>query len=194
MSPKPAAPPEADEIKAFEDWIAAGTPREPKACTDAPPDGGAGDAGPYFDASDGGDGGPPCTSGAFWTGGNTGSPLMRPGAACNACHQVSGGPNLRIGGTVYPTLNDVNDCNGKGPPPQLTVQITGNDGRVFRLPVNSVGNFSVENGPRPRPPFRAQVSDGTKTRVMNGTVTSGDCNSCHTAAGRNGAPGRILAP
>jgi predicted CXXCH cytochrome family protein len=29
---------------------------------------------------------------------------------------------------------------------------------------------------------------------MNGTVNSGDCNGCHTVAGANGAPGRILAP
>jgi predicted CXXCH cytochrome family protein len=29
---------------------------------------------------------------------------------------------------------------------------------------------------------------------MVGKVTSGDCNSCHTTAGANGAPGRILVP
>jgi predicted CXXCH cytochrome family protein len=29
---------------------------------------------------------------------------------------------------------------------------------------------------------------------MVGTVTSGDCNGCHTAAGAQNAPGRILAP
>ena len=43
-------------------------------------------------------------------------------------------------------------------------------------------------------PYSAKVFDGTKTRVMVGKVTSGDCNFCHTAAGKNGAPGRILAP
>lgn len=104
-----------------------------------------------------------------------------------------GGPNLRIAGTVYPALNEVDGCNGKGPPPQLTVEVTGSDGRVFRLPVNGAGNFELGNM-RPRAPFRARVTDGTKSRAMVGTVTSGDCNSCHTKDGRNGAPGRILAP
>ena len=40
----------------------------------------------------------------------------------------------------------------------------------------------------------AVVTDGVKTRQMQGTVTSGDCNSCHTVNGTNGAPGRIMAP
>jgi predicted CXXCH cytochrome family protein len=29
---------------------------------------------------------------------------------------------------------------------------------------------------------------------MSGAVTAGDCNSCHTEQGANGAPGRIMAP
>ena len=41
--------------------------------------------------------------------------------------------------------------------------------------------------------FEIEV-DGTKTRAMIGKVTSGDCNSCHSTAGLNGAPGRILVP
>ena len=38
------------------------------------------------------------------------------------------------------------------------------------------------------------VTRGAARRAMVGTVTNGDCNSCHTAAGANAAPGRILAP
>jgi hypothetical protein len=195
MPPKPAAPPEADEIEIFEAWVMAGTPRETKACTDPPPDGGVGDggmtdAGPIADA---GDGGLVCTSGVFWNMANTPSPLMYPGRACNACHQLQGGPNLRVAGTVYTALNESDDCNGKGPPPQLTVVVTDATGKVFNLDVNAAGNFKLETM-RPRAPFKAAVTDGTKTRAMLGTVTSGDCNSCHTAAGLNGAPGRILAP
>lgn len=194
MPPPPAAGPEADEIKSFEDWIAAGTPPEAKACTDPPPDGGASaDAGPRFDAGDGGDGGPACSSGTFWTMGNRESPLMYPGRACNACHQISGGPNLRIAGTVYPTLDEVDDCNGKGAPPQVNVVITAVDGKVYTLPVNGSGNFLLR-GMNPKPPFKAVVTDGAKTRAMVGSVTSGDCNSCHTKDGKNGAPGRILTP
>lgn len=195
MPPAPAVAAEPDEIQIFEDWVKAGTPKEAKACTDAPPDGGAGDggatdAGPLGDA---GDGGKVCTSGTYWTKGNDGSASMHPGMACNACHQQMGGPNLRVAGTVYSVLNEVDDCNGKGPPPQLTVIITAADGRTYNLPVNSVGNFSLRQM-NPRAPFKARITDGTKTRAMVGSVTSGDCNSCHTTAGKNGAPGRILAP
>lgn len=197
MPPAPAVAADPDEIQTFEDWVNAGTPKETKACTDPPPDGGTtGDGGAKLDAGplgDAGDGGKVCTSGKYWTMGNTASPNMHPGMACNVCHQQMGGPNLRVAGTVYSVLNEVDDCNGKGPPPNLNVIVTAADGKEFVLPVNEVGNFRLESM-RPKAPFKARVTDGTKTRAMVGTVTSGDCNSCHTTAGKNGAPGRILAP
>ncbi|OJY28526.1 MAG: hypothetical protein BGO98_05495 [Myxococcales bacterium 68-20] len=192
MPPTPAVPPEDDEIATFAEWLDAGAPRNPSACTDPPPDGGApGDGGAT-------DGGAPitvkCTSGKTWDLGNAGSPLMNPGQACNACHQQQGGPNLRIAGTVYPSLHEPNNCVGSAPPPQLTVVITDSRNRTFNLPVNAAGNFSTRNGEQPRPPFKAVVRNGQQTRAMVGSVTSGDCNSCHTVNGANGAPGRIMAP
>lgn len=189
MPPTPAVPAEEDEIASFEAWIDAGTPRNPRACTDPPPDGGA-DGG----ADAGVDAGPKCTSGQLWTDGDEGSPRMNPGEACNACHQQQGGPNLRIGGTVYPTLHEPDDCVGSAPPPQLRVIVTDSRNRVFDMQVNASGNFLTRNGDRPRPPLRAVVTNGQQTRAMVGTVTSGDCNSCHTVNGTNGAPGRIMAP
>lgn len=190
MPPNPAAPPEDDEIASFEGWISAGTPQNPIACTDPPPkDGAAVDAGVQ--------GGTTCTSTEKWTQGNDGSPLMNPGQACNTCHQQSGGPNLRIAGTVYPSLHEPNDCIGSKPPPQLRVVVTDAQDRTFNMPLNASGNFIASTGlfsPRPRPPFKAVVTDGVKTRAMVGSVTSGDCNSCHTVDGANGAPGRIMAP
>jgi hypothetical protein len=192
MPPRPAVQAEPDEIASFEDWVNAGTPRNAEACTDPPPPPASK---PSTDAGTA-DAGGTCTSGKSWTMGNTGSPLMHPGAACNACHQQNGGPNLRFGGTVYPTLHEVNECNGVAPPPQLTVTVTDSRDRTFPMLVNAAGNFSLKvgGGPAPRAPFRASLSDGTKTRAMKGSVTSGDCNSCHATAGANGAPGRILAP
>jgi hypothetical protein len=188
MPPPPAEPPEADEIEVFEEWVAAGMPRG-EMCTDPPPDGGT-DGGLVTDA------GPPdanaCASGATWTGGNAGSPLMYPGRACLACHQVMGGPAYRAAGTVYSMLQEPDDCNGAGPPPQLTVIVTDANGRTREMPVNAAGNFFTRQPIRA--PYRARVTDGTNTRVMQGSVTSGDCNSCHTAGGANGASGRILAP
>jgi mono/diheme cytochrome c family protein len=195
MPPPPAVAPDATEIKTFADWVAAGTPKG-AVCTDTPPsavDGGALDGG--GDGGDGGDGGSTalkCTSGKTWTQGNTASPLMHPGLACNACHQVQGGPNLRIAGTVYPSLHEPNDCDGKGPPPALTVIITDKNGKTTNLPVNSAGNFFTPS--KITPPYKAKITDGVTTRAMNGSVTAGDCNSCHTVTGANGAPGRVMAP
>jgi hypothetical protein len=190
MPPPPAAPPAADEIQSFAAWVGAGTPKNGTSCTTPPP----GDAGADGRAAidGGGDGAVVCTSGTHWTPANDNGPDMRPGEACNACHQIQGGPNLRIAGTVYPTLHEPDDCNGSKPPPPLTVVITDGNNRVFNLPVGVSGNFEL--GQRVTPPFSAKVTDGAKTRAMTGTVTSGDCNTCHTTLGKNGAPGRILAP
>ncbi len=190
MPPAPAAAPEDDEIASFEEWVTGGTKRNPESCTTAPPDGGAPvDAGPVGDAGPG-----TCTSNKQWTKGNDGSELMHPGMACNACHQQLGGPNLRVAGTVYPSLHEPDDCIGAAPPPDRKVVITDSRGTVFEMPVNASGNFQTKNGARPRPPLKAQIVEGQKTRAMVGTVTSGDCNTCHTVNGLNGAPGRILTP
>jgi len=195
MPKPPAAPAEPDEIQAFEDWVNGGTKRNPDSCTDPPPDGGtAGDAGPFFDAGpEAGDGGLQCSSGILWNKGEIKDPEMHPGRACNACHQING-PNTRLAGTVYPTLNEVDDCYGKAPPPTLTVRVTDKTGKVYTMTANKAGNFFLLNQGTPRAPFRAEITDGTKTRKMMGTVTSGDCNSCHTQTGKNNAPGRILIP
>jgi hypothetical protein len=186
MPPPPAVGPDSDEIAAFQAWVDAGTPENKTACTDPPPaaDGGIGGGG--LDA------GTACTSGKFWTRGDDGSSDMHPGRACNACHQHNDGPNLRLAGTVYSTLHQPDDCDGVTPPPQLQVVVTDAKNNTIKLNVNSAGNFSTTT--RVNPPFRALVTDGTKTRQMQGSVTSGDCNSCHTVAGANGAPGRIMAP
>jgi mono/diheme cytochrome c family protein len=192
MPPPPAVPPDADEIAVFEEWVKGGTLKGP-VCTEPPPaDGGKADAGPLPDA--GPDAMPGCASGIKWADGNNGSPLMHPGAACNACHQQLGGPNLKVAGTAYKQLNDVNDCYGAAPPPTVTVTITDDKGRKVNAVVNAAGNFSIQGGPPLRAPLSASLSDGTKTRAMVGKVTSGDCNSCHTPDGLNGAPGRILVP
>lgn len=190
MPPPPAVPAAADEIDPFETWVILGTPMNAEACTDPPPPRPpAGTAGPTT---------PPttsaCTSGKTWTGGNTASPLMHPGVACNACHSVMGGPNLLIAGTVYPTAHEPDNCNGSVTPPALTVTVTDSKGRALTATVNAAGNFEIEHGAKLTPPFKASITDGTKSRAMMGSVTSGDCNSCHTVTGANGAPGRIMAP
>ncbi len=134
-----------------------------------------------------------CTSGATWTGGDRGSSRMHPGVACIDCHDQNGGPSLTVAGTVFPTAHEPDDCNGaNGTTLGLTVVITDKNGQTYKLPVNSAGNFySVANIATP---YAAKVVQGTKERAMVQHQTSGDCNSCHTVAGANGAPGRIMAP
>ena len=115
---------------------------------------------------------------------------MRPGGACITCHTMRGGPAYAVAGTVYPTAHEPNDCNGVSG--AVTVVVTDKNGVVTTLPVNGVGNFSSRA--RIAAPFNVKVVNGAKQRVMAGALTAGDCNSCHTLAGVNGAPGRVMAP
>jgi hypothetical protein len=181
MPPKPAVPPTAQEIATFEAWVNAGTQMGP-ACTNAV-DGGLPEAGPnpYNTPS-------VCTSGKSWSGGNSMS--MRPGEACQACHQKQGGPSYSIAGTVYPTAHEPKDCNGS--PGGMSVVVTDKNNKVVTVAVNSVGNFG--SNAAIAAPFYVKVTAGNKVRPMIGALTAGDCNSCHTETGANGAPGRVMAP
>jgi hypothetical protein len=43
--------------------------------------------------------------------------------------------------------------------------------------------------------MHAKVVNGSGVeRVMSATLTTGDCNSCHTQSGADSAPGRITIP
>jgi hypothetical protein len=117
--------------------------------------------------------------------------MMRPGEACIACHSSGEGPRYSIAGTVYPTAHESNDCNGASDP-NVQVVITDATGATITLPLNSAGNF--ESRQSIATPYTAKVISGTKVRAMATPQTSGDCNSCHTEQGNNGAPGRIIAP
>jgi hypothetical protein len=149
--------------------------------------GGGGDAGadgPYDTPS-------VCTSNQHWTRGDRGSSSMHPGGTCIDCHTKRNGPSFSIAGTVFPTAHEPTDCNGVNGT-GMTVVITGADGKVTNVPVNSVGNFySIATIAKP---FHAKVVANGKERAMSAAQTSGDCNSCHTEQGANDAPGRIMAP
>jgi hypothetical protein len=189
MPPKPAVPPTPAEIATFEAWVKAGTPKNNDLCTTRPgTDGGtveAGTAGTNYNTP------LVCTSNVTWKPNLQSSPVMRPGGACITCHTMRGGPAFTIAGPVYPTAHEPNNChgiNGAG----LKVVVTDKNGVVTDLTVNASGNF-YSTAPLVAP-FRAKVVSGAKERSMAGSVTAGDCNSCHTATGVNGAPGRIMAP
>ena len=156
---------------------------------DAGSSGGSSDGGHFVAGSGGavGSGGTPgsCTSGKMWSGGN--GPDMAPGYDCLACH------SFPAAGTIFPTAHEVNDCDGTAAN-GLKVVITGADGKVVTLtPSPTSGNFYA--GTAITPPFTAKVTDASGgVRAMMSSQMVGNCNACHTVAGANGAPGRIMAP
>ena len=133
-----------------------------------------------------------CTSNSFWRSGENQS--MRPGEACINCHSYSSeAPAFVVAGTVYPTAREPADCNGSNSNGNATVIITDANGTAHSVTVNSVGNFMLQGAGIPLP-YHAKVQVGNATRSMIAAQTSGDCNSCHTEQGANGAPGRIMLP
>ena len=134
---------------------------------------------------------PKCTSGTMWTGANRGSSDMNPGKACITCHSTMNGPSLTIGGTVYPSAHEPDLCNGANGS-DVVITIVGADGQSLTLAPNKVGNFNSKT--RVALPYKAKVTYMGRERAMGAMQTSGDCNSCHTQSGANGAPGRILLP
>ena len=136
----------------------------------------------------GGRGGAPgsvCTSKKNWTSGN--GQDMRPGADCTSCHAFA------VAGTVYPTLNEPTNCDGTGAA-GVKVVITGANGTALTLtPSATSGNFYSNT--KVSTPYSVKLTNSAgATRSMTAHQTAGNCNSCHTPSGTNGAPGRIMAP
>jgi hypothetical protein len=173
----------ATEIAAFASWVNAGTPA---GTCGSPTD-------PVFGAP------PQCSSNQYWTRGNSGSSLMRPGEACIACHASGEGPGFSIAGTVYLTGHEPSDCNGSSNA-GISVVVTDQNGTSRSFGVNSAGNFYGQaGGGWPVFPITAAVTFNGKTRSMDTPVSSGDCNSCHTENGTGvggiaAPPGRIALP
>ncbi len=178
------------EKTAFQSWVGDGA----KGISCTPVDAGGGGAG-----GAGGSGGADpfaapagCATGLVWFLGDLGNELMHPGVACIACHTSKNkGPAYTIAGTVYLNGHDNDDCGGAGSA-GATIAVTDGNGQTFSIPVNFAGSFHYA-GPVVSPYHVKVVSNG-KERAMAAAPTSGDCNSCHTAAGTNAAPGRIVLP
>jgi len=122
------------------------------------------------------------------------SELMEPGGSCIDCHSSYEGPSFVIAGTVMNGLHDDTNCAGVG---DVTVAITGADGVRAELVTNASCNFKLERWPGTNLfPYTAEV---TRAGVISKMLTprqsgENDCNACHTAAGLNAAPGRIVMP
>ena len=122
------------------------------------------------------------------------SELMEPVGTCIQCHSSYDGPSFALAGTVMNALHDDTNCVGVA---NVTVAITGADGVRAELVTNASGNFKLERWPGTNLfPYTAEV---TRAGVISKMLTprqsgENDCNACHTAAGLNAAPGRIVMP
>lgn len=127
---------------------------------------------------------------------------MNPGRACNACHSTQARRDVMAwAGTVYPTGHEPDQCNGvNGTTSGTEVVVTDAAGTELRLPVRPSGNFSIlARDPKAiamKAPFHVRVERMGRVREMSQELPAGqgDCNSCHTETGTNGAPGRIAVP
>ena len=135
---------------------------------------------------------PTCTSAVTWTRGNHGSAEMNPGRGCIACHATNEGPELTVAGTVYPSAHEPDLCDGADGSEGFRITIVGAGGQSLTLTPNAAGNF--DSKAHVALPYTAKVAYMGRERAMGVMQTSGDCNSCHTQTGANGAPGRILLP
>ncbi len=131
---------------------------------------------------------------------------MVPGRACIACHTdkaPDADKTFWVAGTVFPTGREEDDCKGAAGSTGVRVEITDADGKTWSLVPNAAGNFAlpVAGGQFPpyststfKYPYTAVVKNGSASRAMGASQTSGDCNSCHSEPPSGGAPGRIVVP
>ena len=136
-------------------------------------------------------GGVDCSTGQWWTRGDRESENMHPGRDCIDCHRDRGeGPRYTVAGTVFQDLVDEDDCRGI---PAVTVDILDSNGNVaFSMTSTAVGNFHSRTAITGA--YTARVTYDGRTAEMTTPQTDGACNHCHTAAGIEDAPGRILVP
>jgi hypothetical protein len=127
-----------------------------------------------------------------WTRGDQESPEMHPGRSCIDCHAKGEGPTFIIAGTVFQDISEADDVYGV---PGAVVQITDASGKVRTLTTNASGNFFLKaRGNTVAMPFTAKVIYKGNENAMAASQSTGNCAACHTAQGRNGAPGRIIVP
>jgi mono/diheme cytochrome c family protein len=119
---------------------------------------------------------------------------MEPGGNCIQCHADNDGPHFTFAGTVMAASKDDQNCAGVS---DVLVRIKGADGKTLEMTTNGNGNFYSESAVSSVAfPYTAEVTRGGKTVAMLTPRSQAEtnCAGCHTAAGANGAPGRIVAP
>jgi len=137
-----------------------------------------------------------CSSGEIWTYSDKDSPLMNPGRSCVKCHAENNdeehAPFYKVAGTVMRALHEADDCRGA---PQMTIELTDANATKWVMLGNSAGNFWLDPTAEVAMPYTARIIDEHgNERVKQIPVSDGDCASCHTREGENGASGRLLPP
>ena len=137
-----------------------------------------------------------CSSGEIWTYSDKDSPLMNPGRSCVKCHAENDdeehAPFYKFAGTVMTALHESDDCRGA---PQMTIELTDANATKWVIVGNSAGNFWLDPTAEVVLPYTARIIDEHgNERVKQVAVSDGDCASCHTRDGANGASGRLLPP
>lgn len=180
MPPVGYPAPAAAELAAFTAWVNASVP--------------AGDCGSLM--PDAGPAPTTCASNSMWTLGDQESPNMNPGLACKACHARDAPfKNYPFMGTVYPSAHEKDRCFAR-PPAGTRIEIIDRNGAVAvtMTPSTASGNFRSASSAPVQLPYTARVIANGKTVSMTTPQTDGDCNTCHTEQGTNGATGRIFWP
>jgi len=133
-----------------------------------------------------------CVSGSSWHGGENSA--MRPGEDCIHCHAIDEGPDFAVAGTIFTNYDEPNDCDGAG---GMTIVVTDATAHDYTLHSNAAGNFYLlaSQASSLTWPITVTVQDANGTvRAMEEPQSSGACNHCHTSAGAEGAPGRVITP
>ncbi len=161
--------------------------------------GGSGTTGGGTGATGGGGGSGPvmttCASNLTWQVTHASPGFIAPPPLSPKLHTMKHkGPLEGFMGTVYPALHEAPLCMVSTVPSGVTVEIldmAGTVRRTFTISAFSDGNFHGGTVGSPSP-YRARVKlNGVVKSEMLTAQTNGDCNSCHTAQGAQGAPGRI---
>jgi hypothetical protein len=143
-------------------------------------------------------GGPLCASGRYWTRGDHGDNFMHPGRACIQCHtERARGPVFSVAGTLFNARHEENECFGNAGDAvtgrRTWVEVVDQSNRPFIIEPNPSGNFYTTHEFRfPLKRIRVITPSGHVAQMDD--PPSGDCNTCHTREGIEGAPGRVIAP
>jgi len=127
------------------------------------------------------------------------------GKSCLSCHSApakgANGKAFLSGGTVYTTLNGT-DSKNYADGFTIRLLLDGGSQPIYRVKSRrGTGNFySKDSALSSSYKFTAQViMNNTDKNVVNSSKKNShntekylSCNNCHTATGKNGAPGRVI--